>query len=336
MIAQSLLSIVQTICDELGLNRPSVVVNSTDLQVRQIFSLVNRSLRSLQQEYDWTTLQTEYDLHVGQPILTTGTLTQSLYTVTSIPSTVGIQAQLWVCSAEFVPVAARVVSVDSATQVTLSEPATGSVAGTPVTFSRDTYPEPIDFDRFINQTWWDRTNRWSLMGPDSPQIDQWHRSGVVTIGPRRHFRQIGAVGAAGDFNSDFGPDFSVAGLLKNYRIWPPPGALDTPIDLVFEYITRNAVWSKTGAGQTTFLADTDFPIIDPNLLILDTKWRFFAIKGLDYAAMQQEARDYIDRSYANDGGAKTLSLPSPRGSIFISPGNVQDGNFPGPMGPNMS
>src|ERR1700743_1540846 len=187
----SLLQIVQTICDELGLIRPSTVVSTTDLQIRQIFGLVNRELRELQQNYDWTTLQTEYDLYVGQPITTTGNTTLTGYQITNIPSTDGIEAGTWCVNGQNITVAARVLSVDSTTQVTISEPASATETGVSLVFAQDTYPEPQDFSRFINQTWWDRTNRWSLLGPDSPQVDQWHRSGVVTIGPRRHFRQIG-------------------------------------------------------------------------------------------------------------------------------------------------
>lgn len=327
----TLLNIVQDICDEVGLNRPAVVAGSTDVQVRLLYALVNRATRELQQNYDWTALQTEYDLHVGQPLITTGDVILNSYQITNIPDTTGIEAQLWVCNAQFIPVAARVVSVDSPTQVTLSEPATGTQAAVSCTFAKDTYPEPVDFDRFINQTWWDRTNRWALLGPDSPQVDQWHRSGVVTIGPRRHFRQIGSIGTVGgEFNPDFGPDFSITGLRKNYRLWPPPGATDTPINIVFEYITKNIVQCMLGAGQPTFQADTDIAVIDENSIILDTIWRYLKRKGFDYSQEQADARDYADRSYANDGGAKTLSLPGRRSNFLLTTAQVQDGNFPGP------
>jgi hypothetical protein len=50
---------------------------------------------------------------------------------------------------------------------------------------------PSGFDWFQNRTMWDRTNRWELLGPDSPQIDQWHRSGIVTTGPRQSLPEIG-------------------------------------------------------------------------------------------------------------------------------------------------
>lgn len=331
----NLLTIVQTACDELGLVRPSVVVNSSDLQIRQIFACVNRELRELQQNYDWTALQTEYDLYVGQPITTTGNTTLAGYQVTGIPSTTGIVAGLWVCNAQNIPVAARVLSVDSSSQVTLSEPATATATGVSCVFAQDTYPEPQDFDRFINQTWWDRTNRWALMGPDSPQIDQWHRSGVVTIGPRRHFRQIGYNNfqfEPSDFNNDFNADFNsqTSVGVNNYRLWPPPGATDTPINLVFEYISSNCVLSISGAPQPNFQADTDVPLLDPNMLILGAKWRFWQIKGFDYAAMQAEYRDYVDRKYANDGGAKTLSMASLRDRFLINSGQTPDGSWPGP------
>ena len=330
---QTLLQVVQTICDELGLNRPSIVVNSTDTQVRQIYSLVNRSLRELQQNYEWTALQTEYDLHVAQPTTTTGNVSLGVYQITNIPTTAFIptnQPMLWVCNAQFIPVAARVKSVDSSTQVTLTEPSTGTQTGVSVVFAQDTYPEPPGFSRFINQTWWDRTNRWALIGPDSPQIDQWHRSGIVTIGPRRHFRQIGSAGAFSDFNADFNDDFNSQGNVYNYRIWPAPGATDTPLNLAYEYISSNIILSANNTPQSNFQADSDFCILDANMLILDTKWRFFQIKGFDYAAMQMEARDYIDRAYANDGGSKTLSLDNNRQGFALTTGIVQDGNWPGP------
>lgn len=389
---RNLLQIVQTACDELGLNRPAVVANSTDLQIRQMFALVNRDLRELQQDKDWTAFQTEYDLYVQAPIFLVGNVVQGTNVISNVQSLVGdfntdfnddylqgytgplgglanlgtlngiggsfnadfnndfsggIPANqlgpmpasiisnptLFTIAGQFIPVAARATFADNNT-ITMSEYATGNVQNAIITASQDTYPEPVDFDRFIGQTWWDRTNRWSLMGPDSPVVDQWHRSGVVTIGPRRHFRQIGYNGLT-----------TAGGPLNNYRIWPPPGALDTPIQLVFEYISTTTVLGvstttppgtltpiTTYTPQPYFAADTDIPILDDNLMILGVKWRLWQIKGFDYAALQAEWQDYGDRKYANDGGAKTLSLPSPRAGFLITSLNVQDGSFPGPVG----
>ena len=335
-IKLTLLQIIQAACQEMGLLAPVSVVNSADLQTQQLLGLANREIRELQQNYEWTQLQTEYDLHVAPPILTTGNVQQDSYEITGIPTTNGISGATFVVSGQFLPVDTRVFSINDGTSLFLSQPATGNATNTSLTFAQDTYPEPLDFDRFINDTWWDRTNRWKLLGPDSPQIDQWHRSGVVTVGPRRHFRQIGALGAQGGpaYSSGFSPAFGGAtpGFLSNYRLWPPPGATDTPIDLVFEYITQNSVWSATGTAQPTFLADTDFPVLDPNLVIMGIKWRFFQIKGWDYAAFQTEYNDYVTRAYSNNGGNKTLNMSKSRQGYLISPQQVPDGSWPSGAG----
>lgn len=341
--ALTLLQIVQVAFQELGLNRPAVVANSTDLGILQAMAMVNAEIQEMQQNYDWTVLQTEYNLHVAQPVTTTGDTTRGSYQINNVASTAGILPYLFVCNAQNIPVAARVVNVTSGS-VLLSEPATGNTTGAPCVFAKDTYPEPQDFSRFINQTWWDRTNRWSLMGPDSPQVDQWHRSGVVTIGPRRHFRQVGPQIPTnyipGAFNNDFNADFligSQGGANQNYRLWPPPGALDTPIDLVFEYISNSVVISPTlGVGQTVFIADTDYPILNSRALVLGAKWRIWQQKGFDYAPLQSEAIDFVERLFAVDGGNKTLSLSPMRANYLITSSNVQDGFFPGPTGPNSS
>ena len=226
----TLLQIVNTALDELGLSRTSIVVNSTDVQIRRLYALINRDLNEQVKDKQWTALQTEFDLHVGQPTTTTCNTSQNSYQITNIPDTSTLMAGLFVCNAQNIPVDSRVASVDTPNQVTLTQPATGNGTNVPCVFAQDTYALPPSYDRFQMQTWWDRTNRWSLLGPDSPQIDQWHRSGVVTIGPRRHFRIIPGFQGA-DFSIDFGPDFNTSLFSYAFRIWPPPGATDTPIDI---------------------------------------------------------------------------------------------------------
>ncbi len=209
MASLTLLQIVDTICGELGLTQPSQVVASSDLQTKQLYNLVNREGWNLQQTHDWTDLQALNVINITAAITTTGNLSASSAVITGIPSTAGIVANTWVVSGSAIPVAARVASVDSGTQITMDMEATAASTGTTLTFAQDTYNIPTAFDRYIPTTQWDRTNRWPVLGPDSPQIDEWHRSGIVVTGPRRHFRQVGQLPAA-------------------YRLWPPPGANETP------------------------------------------------------------------------------------------------------------
>lgn len=314
MAQLNLLQIVQAVTGELGLVQPAVVVGATDLQTVQLLNLVNRCGDSLKRDHEWTALQSLFTLNVTAPTVTTGNLTNGSAIITNIPSTAAITAGTFVVTGSAIPVAARVLSVDSLTQITMDMAATGNATATTLTFAKDTYPEATDFDRFINGTAWDRTNRWALLGPDSPQLDEYHRSGIVTTGPRRHFRQVGNLSAG------------------TYRLWPPPATVDTPFQIAWEYISLN--WVRVNGGSTlaaSMTADADTPLLDSQALILGTKWRFLEAKGIPTASsMQVEYRDYVAQLIARDGGAPTLNMGRRFEPYLLSPWNVQDANFPGP------
>lgn len=329
---QNILQIVQNAETELGLPASVSVYGTggavTDPTGIQMGGLANRVLDELRRMNRWTTLQFEYDLVVTPPITVTGTLSANSAVVTNIsPNTTGILPYVYQVSGPGLPVASRVLSVDSSTQVTLTMESTNTstVNNATLIFPRDTYPIPTGFDWFNNRTMWDRTNRWELLGPDSPQMDQWHRSGIVVTGPRRHFRQIGQGGTAGLTPNEF-------------RIWPAPVEIVAPLQLVYEYLSNAAV-NVTGANTsfaTSFVNDTDVPLLDDQAIIMGIKWMFWEAKGFgSYVTMQSRWIDYVKRLIARDGGAPTLNVVKRINPIFISPANVQDGFFPGPVGPNM-
>ena len=318
-MARTLLQIINAAQQELGLPTSSTttVIGNTDPTTVQLLALAQLELDELRRYHNWTKLHNEYNLIVNVPLVTTGDCTQNSAVITNIPSTATLSAGYFTVSGSGIPVASRILSVDSATQVTLTmENTVATATSVDLTFSQDTYPEPSDFDHFENRTWWDRTNRWELLGPDSPQMDQWHRSGIVVTGPRRHFRQLGM-------------------LANNYRIWPPPSEIANPLQLAFEYISNYAVY--LAGSQTSFSQfwtnDTDTPILDDRAIIMGIKWRFWAQKGMNYGNMRMDYDNYVDRLVARDGGAPTLSMVRHNRSIFISNANVQDGFFPGEGGP---
>ena len=325
----TLLQIIQRAQAELGLPQASTVVGNTDPTTVQMFALANRVIDELRRcnPTGWTAMQFEYDLAVPVPITTTGNLaTANTYTISSIPSTTGVLANYFSVSGTDLAQAARVAAVPDANSVTMSMEATNTTAITGATFifAQDTFPEPSGFDWFQNRSMWDRTNRWELIGPDSPQVDQWHRSGIVTTGPRRHFRQIGP-------------------YANNFRIWPPPNELTEPLQLVFEYLSLNAVAVQAGSATPPnpstyaqyFANDTDTPLLDDQAILMGIKWMFWEIKGMgSYVTLQNRWVDYVDRLIARDGAAPTLQLAKRVSPIFLSPSNVADGFFPGPQGPN--
>lgn len=315
---KTFLQIVNACEMELGFAAStSVFGDSSSSTSRQLGSLCNRIVDEFRRMNRWTALQIEYDLSVIPPIILTGNLTAGSNLITGLlPNTSSIVPDAFMVAGTGIPNAARVNSVDSASQVTLSMPNTNTTNLTSVSlkFMQDTYPMPAGFDWFINRTMWDRTNQWELLGPDSPQQDQFQRSGIVPLTPRRHFRKVGP--------------FS-----RSFRIWPPPAELTAPLQLVFEYQTSHSIMvhGDPCALAIEFVNNDDVCVLDDQAIILGAKWAFWEIKGFgSYVTMQSRWVDYVNRLIGRDGAAPTLNMARRPSSIFISPAQVQDGNFPGP------
>lgn len=327
----NLLQIIKAAQMELGLPPGpalTTVVNSTDPTTVQMYALANDILDEMRQMYRWTVQQFEYNIAVNPAVSATGSFTQNSPTITGLSPTVAVlaaapynlAANFWQISANGVPTAARIApgGVDTVgNTITMTMEYSGDTTTTPlaIQFGQDTYPMPSDFDYFNNMTMWDRTNHWMLLGPDSPQADQWHRSGIFTTGPRHHWRKLGP-------------------YADQWRIWPPPFEITNPIQLVFEYLSLNAVGvqgSNTSFAQY-FANDTDVPLLNDQAIKRGVKWKFWQIKGFNYVPMQNAWIDYVDQLAGKDGGAKTLSLARKPHPFLISPWQVQDGNFPSGMG----
>ena len=329
-MTQSLLNMINECQLELGLPVASSVYASGDATTLQMASLANRVIDELRQMHEWTDMQWEFVIKAQPPISVTGNIAANSTVITNIsPNTTGLQPYVFQVQGPGIPISSRIATVDSPTQVTMTMATSNSssVTGVGVQFAQDTYGMPPGFDWFINRTMWDRTNRWELLGPDSPQLDQWHRSGIVVTGPRRHFRKIGPYS-----------DTNLTGNYPNsFRIWPPPFDLAQQMQLVFEY-TSNAAVDVHGSATNFaryFANDDDTCLLNENALIQGIKWMFWEIKGFgSYITLQTRWVDYVNRLIARDGASQTLTMVKRVHPIFISPANVQDGFFPGPVGPN--
>jgi hypothetical protein len=308
-MSTSLLQIIQDATAELGLAQPSAVTTATDLQTVQMLALANRCGRMLMSEASWSKLNGLYVINIAEPLVTTGNLTEGSAVITNIPSTATLTATdtYYAVSAEGAQQATQIASIDSATQITMNMPANGTYTGATLTISQNVYDQPADWHDSVNRTQWDRTNHWELQGPVSSQQYQWLESGIVATGPRRKYRIQGST----------------------VVIWPPPSSSDTPSTLAMEYMSSYWVLSSTGTPKPRFTADTDTTVFDPDLMVMGIKWLFFQAKGFEYTELRRQWRNQVSVYAATDSGAATLDMAGRVWPMFVSPANIQDGNFPG-------
>lgn len=167
----------------------------------------------------------------------------------------------------------------------------------------DNYALPTDWAYFLDQTQWDQTNHWPLMGPKSAQEWQWLKGGLLSQGPRLRFR------------------------VRANRFYVFPTAMGT-LSLAMEYVRTTWVEYATDTYRDTIQADSDVPVFDPWLLVKYLKLKFFESKGLNTEAVKSDFLLTLTSTTGKDKGAPILSLAPRLRSILIGPYSVPDGNWP--------
>lgn len=298
----TLLELIQQVYGELGLSpQPSGVVSSQDPQVIQMLALLNRLGDDVCRQFDWQRLDNQYVITaVAQD--TAGDTVEGSNVITNIPDTSAMTTQ-WEVFGPGINQFANIISVDNATTVTMSMPATATATGAALTFAQTQYNLPADWKKQIPQTEWDNTNRWPLMGPASPQDWQSFKSGIVYAGPRLRYR------------------IQANTLTLNPQ--PSNGWVFS-----FEYISKFWVIGADGTRKARFTADTDTFIFDDSLMTVGLKAKWMVAKGLDATFDLGEFKGLLDNCKAQDKSAKKLSLSPYQTTILLSMANLPDGSFP--------
>lgn len=159
---------------------------------------------------------------------------------------------------------------------------------------------PSDFDRWLPNSFFNRTTRRPITGPISPRQWQWIKAQPVYSTVYLAFRE----------------------RTNSFLFAPQPPAGQA---IYGEYISTNWAQSATGTGQTSFQADSDTTLLSERLMILGIRWRFLKAKGLEYAEDMDTYERAVEQVSAHDGGASMLSLsPQP---VDLNRVNLPDGSF---------
>jgi hypothetical protein len=295
-----MLQLVQQVTAELNLAVPAYVVGNPSQDVQQILALMNRAGYDLIKEYDWQALEVEYRFYTTA-VTTTCDTTNGSYTLTNIPSTTGLDSTYSIVGTS-IPQDTYVNNVTSSTSLTSTQLASATSVGGSVTFSKTIYPLPPDYETITDNTHWDKTKHWQMLGPVDAQQWQWLKSGYISTGPRVRWRILG----------------------NTFQIWPP---YNTQEYLGFEYRSKGWARSVSGTVQNSFTADSDTTVLDSAVLAILTKLKYFQIKSFDTTSLQQDYTRYLNVAKANDKGSATLSLAPQPSAVLIGWANIPDTGY---------
>ena len=295
-----MLQLVQQVTAELNLAVPSYVVGNPSQDVQQILALMNRAGYDLIKEYDWQALEVEYRFYTTA-ITTTCNTTNGTYLLNNIPSTAGLDSTYSIVGTS-IPQDTYVNNVIDSTSLTTTQLASATSVGGTVTFSKTIYPLPADYETITDNTHWDKTKHWQMLGPCDAQQWQWLKSGYISTGPRVRWRILG----------------------NTFQIWPP---YNTQEYLGFEY--RSKGWVRNAAGDVlnSFQNDSDTSVLDSAVIAILTKLKYFQIKSFDTTSLQQDYIRYLNVAKANDKGSATLSFAPQPSAVLIGWANIPDTGY---------
>lgn len=303
VVQGSMLDIIQQATGELGLPVPTSVSGSTTQDTTQQLALLNAVGNDLVREpaFNWQALTNEYRF-TSQWTQQTGTVTNGSPVITNIPSTTAIVPGTYMVTGTGINQDTYVLSVDSATQVTLTQNSTQSGAGVLLTYAQTKYAFPADYQRIIDRTQWDKSKHWEMLGPESPQQWQWLKSGYIATGPRIRWRILG----------------------NAFQIWP---AVSTSEYLGFEYVSKYWVIDGNGVPKGSFTADSDTCLFDTRLMVAGLKLKYWGIKGFETQLLEDEYTDMLAAIKGEEQGAPMLSMAPRLSSVLLGPENIPDSNY---------
>lgn len=223
---------------------------------------------------------------------------------------------------------------------------------------QSTYPLPDDFDSQIFDTHWDRSNRWQLIGPMSPDEWQFYQSGIVGTTPRRLFRIMGR--ADNQFTIYPTPSADEAGQILAFeylsKTWCRPRtwvATTTFLPGAYSYYNGNIYYSSAGGvtgstapthttGSTSdggvswtyisaayekFVADTDLTILPQRIIKKGIKWRFRESKGFKWEQLYADYETELKKEVGKLTGASTINMYSNEGAALLGPDNIPDRGY---------
>ena len=298
-MGSTMIQLIQQCTNELGIPTPNTVAGNASQETVQLLALMNAAGYELLRRADWRELTRQHTFYT-EATTATGDWVNGVAAITGLASTAGLDTTYQVQGVG-IPNATYITSVGP-TSVALNYQVTETQVGGQVIFQKVKYSMPIDYYSTVNRTHWDKSKRWEMLGPESPQQWEWLLSGYISTGPRIRWRLLG----------------------QYFQIWPGMNAGEL---LGFEYRSKGWAYSPTGLVQNSFTSDNDTCIYPDRVMVLMTKLKYFEAKGFDTTALYRDFLMELETAVAQDTAAANLSFAPRPGTVLIGYDNIPDSGY---------
>lgn len=301
--------IVNRAAVEVGLTPIDDVWASTDPAFVQLRTLLTSCGQNMMEAYDWEQLrrQTSLTTVAGTYILTYSGLASGPFVVGhsisggtsgatgTIASVDATNSKLGITALTGTFVSGEVVT-STGTTATITDYRTNGV-----------YDLPVDFDRMIDQTGWDRTNRVPLGGPLTPQEWQYLMGrDLVSYTIYATFRIMEG----------------------KWNIFPQPPPIG--LNIFYEYISSYWLW--TSATDTTGLqapvGNLNIVLYKPEVIVQYLRYKFLSAKGFPTTDAKESFGKAWEDATGGDKGAQIVNAGlGRRGIHFLDYYNIPDTNY---------
>lgn len=223
------------------------------------------------------------------------------------------------------------------------------------------YAVPSDYDRYLTQTLWNRTQKWPLIGPLTPQEWQTYKSGLVTTLPRQRFRL--KYWGATQFFIDPTPTSSENGQTIAFEyisqtVFRPKTWIASTSWAGMQYCSYNGniydrggtgaattgttapthtsgsvsdgsiTWTYTNSIFQTINNDNDESILDEKMIIEGAIWRYLQARGQDFEDYRVQAENSKELAKTRLQGAGILTIGrNVDDTWLIGPWSFPEGNY---------
>jgi len=173
--------------------------------------------------------------------------------------------------------------------------------------AQEEYALPTDLAYFRDQTQWDSTNHWPLLGPKSAQEWAWLKNSFVATLPRMRYRIQG----------------------DKFKVFPIP-PVGTTQSFYMEYISNwwiANVATPTVPAKSLITLDSDVVLYDPWLIIKYIKLKFYELKGFNTSGVRADFTRIFEALTGKDTGAEKLSLAPQFQTPYVGAWSIPDGSW---------